>query len=386
MAIDTTGSPVPSGDTSTETTPQIQRASDLAALPDAELLKTFGLATTQTPGTGDRAPADSPYREEGSPPHEITDLPVDTGTVPDATAEAQAETAAQQAAREEAERVAAEAAPPVEKRPLQAQFQVYEGEDELEIPDLKLKFKAAGEERELPLDRVVKLAQQGYYNEQRAEEMRQFREQLPQIEDTISSLQQQNEMLLQGWRRVLSGDEDFLEAERQEFLRTQSPEARAQRLEAELAAERGQTRQSQFERQAANFVQTQLVPELQNLEAEHPEVSFEEIVGRFNLLTAPLMVRGQIPPARFEQVSNLVNTELRPWVDAQNEKRISQKKAQTTVVERATATAQAAKRQTARAVMPQGTPATGAEKVVNKPYKTAADILDDLPNIAKLNP
>lgn len=381
MTIDISGGTVPKGETPAVTAPV--RASDMQSLPDDVLLKELGLdtisATPATPLSGSPAATG-----DGGVADPVSGDQADAGAAPGVTAETQAETAAQTSAREEAERVAAEAAAAGEpKKPLQAQFAVYEGETELETPELNIRFRAAGEERDLPLDRVVKLAQQGFYNETRAEEMRQFREQLPFIQDQLQGLQNENQMLMQGWRRVLQGDEDYLEQERNEFLRTQSPEARAQRLEQELAQERGQTRLGQQEQQAAVFVQQHLVPTLQAIETEHPEVSFEEIVGRFNLLTAPLMQRGQIPPARFRQVQDLIESELRPWVDSQNERRLSSKKAQTTVVERATADAAAAKRQTARAVMPQGTQTTGSEKPVQKVYKQASDILDDLPNIAK---
>ena len=384
MAINVSGGAVPSGE-GTATTQAPARASDLAQLDDSQLLQELGLATDTPPAAGPQGENatidgfDSPYapdNEQAPPP---------TGARPTATPSAgdTAEAAAQAAGTEGTGERAPQGEAP---KTYATQFAVYQGDEELEIPDLQIKFKAAGEERDLPLDRVVKLAQQGFYNEQRAEEMRAYREEKPQIEAFITDLQQQNQMLVEGWRRVLSGDEEYLAQQQQEFLQAQSPEARAARLEQELARERGQTREVQFERQAAQFVQGTLVPALQQLEVEHKEVSFEEIVGRFNLLTAPLMVRGQIPPTRFAEVQRLVDSELRPWVDAQNEKRTSAKQQATQTTQQATAQSAALKRQVARTVMPQGTQPTGREQAPPKQYKTAADILDDLPNIAKPTP
>lgn len=383
MTIDVSGGAAPSGSTSNESAaPVVKRASDLATLPDAELLQELNLGPAAQAAEVTPTGATDPIKRFVPPADPAGSQAADGegGVERSETAESRAETAAQAAGAEGNGEPDSQVPAPVERQ-LQAQFAVFEGDTELEIPDLTIKFKAAGEERDLPLDRVVKLAQQGYYNEQRAEEMRAFREERPIIEQTIAGLQAQNQMLVEGWRRVLSGDEAYLAQEQQEFLAAQSPEARAARLEQELARERGQTREVQFERQAAQFVQGHLVPSLQQIETEHPEVSFEEIVGRFNLLTAPLMVRGQIPPTRFQEVDRLVQTELRPWVDAQNDKRVQAKKQATTTTLRATAEAAAAKRQVARTVMPQGTQATGAQRAAPKKYATAADILDDIPGI-----
>lgn len=370
MAIDTTG-----GVATPPAAPA--RAGDLAELPDNDLLKEFGLGSAATPTTQvaaaqaeGAANEDGTLKDEGSPY-------IDDGADPGTTAEAAAETAAQTSAREAADAEAAAGAP---AKALATQFTVFdEAGDELEIPNLKIKFKADGTERDLPLDRVVKLAQVGYYNEQRQAELREFREQMPQIESTIANLQAEIELYRNGWQRVLSGDEAYLAQEQEAYLKATSPEARAERLEAENRALRSGQSTSQVGQQAARFVET-LVPKFEQFATAAPEVSFEEIVGRFNLLTAPFMVRGQIPPARFKEVERVIDSELRPWIETQNEKRT----AKTRTAELATAAAAQAKRQTARATMPQGTRATGADPATpEKKYKSASDILDDLPNIVK---
>lgn len=271
------------------------------------------------------------------------------------------------------------AAEPVAPKQLAAEFQVFDAEGELEIPDLKLKFKAEGEERELPLDRVVKLAQQGYYNEERAQEIKEFREAVPRIEEHITSLQEQNQMLLEGWKRVLEGDDDYLEGEREQYLLSTSPEARAARAEARLREIEQQGVLSKEEQQANQFAAS-LAPQLEAIEQAATEVPFEEIIGRFNLLTAPLMVRGVIPPTKFRDVERIIGSELRPWVEARQEERLKTKQSATASVSTATARTAALKRQVSRAVMPQGTHAAEAPKAAKK-YTSATDILDDLQNI-----
>ena len=201
----------------------------------------------------------------------------------------------------------------------------------------------------------------GFYNEARANEIREFREQLPQIEANFTSLQEQNQILMDGWRRVLSGDEEYLAQEQEQFLRARSPEARAERAEAALQQERQRSQGATAEQQATQFVQG-LTPEFETMLAAAPEVSFEEVVGKFNILTAPLMVRGQIPPTKFREVERIIRSELRPWAEAQHARRMGVKKATTATVNRATATSAAAKKQAARAVLPQGTHPTGAPR------------------------
>lgn len=386
MAIDTTGM----AEAATPETPAT--AADLQNLPDATLLQELGLdklarESEATPQSGTPAATGEEDLSIGQEELEIERFDSDSAdpagegageAEQDSTATVSGGDKEKQAASGDTADGDSEGKAP---RQLQAQFQVFEGNDELEIPDLTLKFNANGEEREIPLDAVVKLAQRGFYNEERAAEMRAFRDEKPQYDAAIQSLQDENRMLVEGWRRALSGDDEYLENERLSFQQAQSPEARAERAEYELARLQGSTQEGQAEREAARFLQQSLVPRLEHIEQSASEVSFEEVVGRFNLITAPLMVRGQIPPNKFHEVERLVEHELRPWVEAQHEKRSGAKKQATVASARATATAAQAKREVSRRVMPQGTPATGATRQVEKKYNSAADILNDVANI-----
>jgi hypothetical protein len=269
------------------------------------------------------------------------------------------------------------------ERPLAAEFSIKQGDTEVEVPrDVSISFIADGEERELPLDRVVRLAQMGYYNEQRANEIREFREALPEIEEQFAGLERERDALLEGWQRVLAGDDEYLDQQREDFVRARSPEARADRLERELEQVRRGQFASRDEQEARAFVQN-LAPEFEVIGKEAPEVTFEELIGRFNVLTAPLMVRGQIPKTRFREVERIVRGDLRQWADAQNAKRSSARNTQTQLVKKATAETSAAKRQAARAVLPRGTQTGGAQKQAPKKYESASDILGDIASIVR---
>jgi hypothetical protein len=379
VAIDVSGTPV-------DAAPDVNvRASDLAALDDTTLLKELGLgsaATGESAAAPGAAAADAPIDEEEDQGAGDGDAAEADGEVEGADDAAGEGGTADEAGSAEGEGGDGEAAVEGGEGATPAVgFAVFQGADEVEIPaDLKIRFKADGEDREVDLNGVVRLAQMGYYNEQRANEIREFREQLPQIRESFETLQDENQRLTEFAQRVLSGDEEYLAQEQEEFLRASSPEARAERAERELAAERQRQRGSGVEQQAAQFVRS-LVPEFESLQIAAPKVSFEEVVGKFNILTAPLMVRGQIPPAKFREVERIIRSELRPWAEAQHAKRMGAEKATTAASTRATANAAAAKRQAARAVLPQGTHPTGAPPKAPKKYEQAGDIMNDLDDI-----
>ena len=364
------------------------RASDLAALPDDVLLKELDLAPQTDADAGDEDVA--PEGEDGEGGTAEAETPDDGGGSDDSAGadqsgegEGEGDETETPAGDEggEADAIAANA------ETLTPQgYSVFQGADEVEIPaDLKIKFKADGEEREVDLNSLVRQAQMGFYNEARANEIKEFREALPEIEQTIDSLHEENRILREGWARVLSGDEDYFAQEQEAFLRAQSPEARAERAEYELQQERQRQAGSQVTQQASQFVRS-LVPEFESLQKDVPEVTWEEVVGKFNILTAPLMVRGQIPPTKFREVERIIKSELRPWAESQHERRVSAKKAVTATTAKATATAAAAKKVAARAVLPQGTHPSSSPPKPPKKYETAGDIFNDLSDIVPKPP
>lgn len=381
MAIDTTGGVAPAAEGAAPVAAPPATAAAMARMSDDELFSELelGKLVGESP-----TPSETPANPDAT--LERFDSPEGDVAVGEEAADGETEGGEGEAGEGEAGEAAApaDAATPAgdEERPaLAAEFTIRQGDTEVEIPtDVSISFIADGEQRDLPLDRVVRLAQMGYYNEERANEIREFREALPEIESRFDALEQERDSLVHGLQRILAGDDEYLEQEREAYVRAQSPEARAARLERELEeVKRGQGA-NQIEQQARQFV-AGLAPELDAIVKEAPEVSWEEVVGRFNILTAPLMVRGQIPPTRWRQVEQIVRGDLRQWAEAQNTKRTTAKNTQTQSVQSARAESRAAKRQVARAVLPRGTQTGGAQQQAPKQYETAADILNDLPNV-----
>lgn len=258
-------------------------------------------------------------------------------------------------------------------RKLATEFSVHDAEGELEIPDLTIKFKANGQEREAPLDKIVRWAQIGVSRDEREPELlglrQQVSEQQQQVEDWQSAVQQYESYLPR-----LFEDPSFYEAAAQAWAEQNSPAQRAARAEAQLQAQQNDLRMQQEDQHLANFVNGTLTPQIDKMRAENPDVSFEEVMGRFSILTAPLLVRGRIPLQALPQVEHLVSTELADWVLHQQETRSTETKKQAAKVDAAKTQTTLAKRQIARRTAPPSV--SGTAQPPKKSFKTAKEWLD----------
>ncbi|MEO5589951.1 MAG: hypothetical protein ABIS03_10230, partial [Gemmatimonadaceae bacterium] len=340
----------------------IPKASDL--LSDASIAEMVSDMSGTTPAPATETPA------------EAATAPVE-GVVAETQAGDTAEPPPEEAPPEEA-KPDEEAAP--EPKKLAADFSVFDAEGELEVPDIKLSFKANGKEmKDVPLDRVVKLAQWGAYNEEREQSVRETRAQLSQVDEVIAEKDRTIAAYAEAYQQMLR-DENFYLETRAQYEAANTPEAEVQRLRAEQK----QFQQQTAERERASTEQAQanqfigyLAPKLEALATQHPTVTFDEVFGRYNLLTAPLLVAGRMPPERFPQVDHIVDTELSQWIESQHNER-------TTAKQKQTATIANNKRQLARAVAPAGTiPGSGtpAKPQPKQSYQKATDIFADLPAI-----
>lgn len=250
---------------------------------------------------------------------------------------------------------------PKAERRLMTEFKVMDQEGELEVPEIKIKFKAKGEERELPLDHVVRLAQFGFANEEREQQVlaaKQFVSEAQQKEEQYKGLVNQYE----GYYEKLFGDPAFYEEARLAYLNQNTPEARAQRTEQELHQVRAAQAQEKESQVIAGFVAQTITPEVSRLMQENPLVSENEVIGQYTRLTAPLLVRGRVPFQRLQQVEHLVKGDLANWVQQTQYERtlatrkIDQQKAQ------ATQQVAAQKRQTGRIFSAPGSVAEPSQK------------------------
>lgn len=241
----------------------------------------------------------------------------------------------------------AEVAVPKVERKLMTEFRVLDDEGELEIPEIQVEFKAKGEVRKLPLDHVVRLAQFGYANEEREQQVlaaKRFVGEAQQKEAEYQNAINQYE----GYYEKIFNDPAFYEEARLVYQQQNSPESRALRAEKALAAERQQKVYAREEETIAGFVQQTVMPNMTRLLEENPMVNQTELVGRYTMLTAPLLVNGRVPLARLREVEHLVTSDLTTWAQQTQYERVTAKQASEREAAKATQQIAATKRQAAR--------------------------------------
>lgn len=278
-----------------------------------------------------------------------------------------------------------------EKPKLATEFTVADAQGEIEVPDLTIKYKANGKDVERPLDKVVRLAQMGEYNERREQEVVQTRTDNHRIAQENQALQQYVDSIQKDLTALFNDQKDELYLSlKAQYAQHNTPEAQLARTQQQLRSIEQQQQDQALQQQVRAFAEP-LQNHLVSLSTQHPEVPVEEIIGRFSMLTAPYLQAGRVPPSAFSQVAQIVDRELTPWVQHTHETRSAAKSQQDQITQErikretqaATAKTVLAKRQLARAI--PGTAGTTATKLREQPqapkYKQAGDILNDLPRI-----
>lgn len=262
--------------------------------------------------------------------------------------------------------------PEEEPKKLLTEFVMKQDGQEVDIPsDVTFDLKANNKDyKDVPLDKVVLLAQMGFYNQQREEEVlaaKQFvsetTQENQQLREVVSQLRQEFEDLL--------ADERYREAAVEEYEKSNTPESRARRAEEQLRHREQEVASERERTQAQSYIATQIYPAVKQLLQEFPTVSEDEVIGRFNRLISPLMVNGIVPFSKLSEVKGVVSSELRNWAQAQHlERDAAQTKTAKTIDAEKTKTAMA-KRQVARQVAPAGKP--GRETRKQTTYKSAEE-------------
>lgn len=276
--------------------------------------------------------------------------------------------------------------PKVVDRPLATEFTVSSEDGEIEVPDLNITYKVAGKDVTDPIDVVVRKAQQGGYNEALQQEVHQLRSTVPQLEQHARSVEQENNQLMTAVKGMLEDPNRYL-AEYEAYQQQNTPESQLRASQERLRVIEQERANERINAQSAPVRQA-VVLKIDTAANQHPEVPFEEIFGRFNILTAPYVVQGQIPPDRLHQVAQLVDAQLLPWVEeTAKTRRQAIPQAITTATKpladkasTAQAQASAAKRQVTRALRPQGSASPSSPKPAV--YTTASDIMKDIGKIA----
>jgi hypothetical protein len=278
------------------------------------------------------------------------------------------------------------AAPP--EKQLAAQFTVFDNEAELEIPsDFFVSFKAdSGKEFEkVPLDKVVRLAQQGVYNHRLQTEVQEAREtqnRLSAMQAELSEKDAAHQRTIALAERLLQ-DPEFFDQALAEYEAYNAPDAQLARLKAENEALKSQAqapaKPASDATDAQQFFDTKAVPVFQSIITQFPAVSAEELLGRFMLLTGPLQVNGKVPKTRFADVERILVNEITPWAQSLHEERaavVAERTKAAKAAEKAKVAAATSKRQLSRVIKPAGRAAP--DVATRKPAGNADDEANNL--------
>lgn len=258
------------------------------------------------------------------------------------------------------------------KQPI-GDVQVYDKDGNVvaELPELAITYAADGKKLEkIPLDKLIRKAQLGEYNEQREQESLANRTKAEQSSARIADLEAAVAQYTRFFDQALD-DEQFYLAARQQRALSQTPQAIAAQKDQEIAALRASYEGKEQQRQIDAYTSQHVAPRLNALVARLPNdpLVHSAFRGEVAHLTEHLKVNGKIPPQRFPEVVRLMDTVLDQWVDSVAQSRQtaddSEKKALRHQVEAAKVALTLAKKTQARAMKPQG--ASGSIRESPKP-------------------
>lgn len=258
---------------------------------------------------------------------------------------------------------------------LVTEFVVKDGEgDEVEPPALMIEYKANGKMRKDRLDQVVKLAQFGVYNQEREQSLlAQQDEMTKEVESMSEQLSVREDQL----RQLLEDEEAYIRV-RERYLQENAPEKRVQRAESEVKELRQKQVEERRVAQAEQFYTGTVIPSLEQIAADFPEVELEEVSAQFSAALVPVMKNGAVPVEMYPQIEQYIETVLREWAEQKHTARVTRYQGEKAKAEKeaeaAKVAAAKAKRSAASAVRPAVRSGAQAAKAT-KP-KTSASIED----------
>lgn len=248
------------------------------------------------------------------------------------------------------------------------------------VPDMLVTFTGpGGKERAEPLDKLVRLAQDGIYQEGREARFRGIEAEATQAKQTVGELQA-NLQRMQAYVEDVMADEGRYLAEKDRWDRQHTPEAQAERYRQEMEQMRQQQEVSAIAREGEIYFTEALTPALDTIAQAVPFVSAEELVAKVSLQVDRMKGgKGYLTPDQYRTVSEFVLHDLAPWaqqVNAARAERFAPK--QDTTIPKATPKAaidadkvaadnQKLKRQVAKAIKPVGKAAPDAPRPKRPP-------------------
>jgi hypothetical protein len=247
---------------------------------------------------------------------------------------------------------------PVKTAVTEFAIKIADGTPVSEMPEIKLSFPSGGKQyTDMTLDRVVRLAQTGIYNEQQQQDFAQFRQEKEQAVQYIRSLEEQNQQWARFHEQILL-DDNFRTQAQQQYLRENSPEMQLQRQRAQIEQERQQMQEAQKWESAKNYVEHRIAPVVEKIANDNPLITHQEILGQSAMIynQIPRDQYGAIPYDRLFDVMAMVENVLKPWAEQLQSERAGKQEASTAQERRRVTAAQVeamkAKRALARATSP----------------------------------
>ena len=214
---------------------------------------------------------------------------------------------------------------PVIEDGLATNFTLFDGEGEVEIPALMVRYKANGKVREDRLDQVVKLAQWGVHNTQKEEEFKQVHQEYSNARLELSEYERLLEERESQIRKLLE-DDDYLYRVRDRYESENSPEMRARRAEEELRSYRTQQEMRYIEDRGSQFFQSEVEPAIKMIADALPTVTQDELAER--MVSAVQAHARQapngniyIPEESYDAVRNYIVEDLAFWAQMQHGRR-----------------------------------------------------------------
>lgn len=201
-------------------------------------------------------------------------------------------------------------------------------------PDVKLEFQVGDKVYLKSPAELVRMARDGVAGQQFREEVKQYREVMPQVAQRLESMEQELEAQRALNLELLTDENRYL-ARRQQWEQLNSPEERLRRIEAEREQEfttrRAQQEEAQRRQVVFSYYTQEVKPVQDELLTSFPQVALEAKMGRIALDTAPLLVNGIIPPERLPEYKAYLEGPFREWVRteaAKSEQAEAQRKTQ----------------------------------------------------------
>jgi hypothetical protein len=271
---------------------------------------------------------------------------------------------------------------------LATDFTIYDEEGELEIPALIVEYKANGKVRKDRLDQVVKLAQWGVYNEDRAKYTQAVEQKIVATEQELSSYASLLEEREKQIERLLN-DDDFFYNVKEAYENESSPARRAERAEQELQSIKIETAVAQIADSGERFYQAEVGPAIGMIVNAFPTVTESEVSAQLARSISPYLVTAPngepyIPESRYQAVRDVIVKQLAVWANmvhvSRNAPVTAREKQAQAQVDRARVEAQKAKRSVGRATQPVGRVAKDTSAPKQSKPSTIDEALDSAIN------